>query len=146
MEPSWGSRVPSWGHFGALECRVESNFELLKAILSLLKTVFRPRKEATAKVSGQKRNKLIKTLVFLRFLMQATANVSGQKNEKRTKTCVFHMFLMQTTASLSCRKRENVKQTIVFHMFLINFQEIKKTKSSPSAARGGGRRGGFSFL
>ena len=106
--------MPSWGHFGALERRVEGNFELLKATLALLKTVVRPREQATAKVSGQKREQLIKTVVFLRFLMQATANVSGQKNENRTKTCVFPRFLRQTTASLSCRKRGNLKQTLVF--------------------------------
>ena len=45
----------------ALECRVEGNFEFLKAIVALLKTVFRPRRQATAKVGRQKLEKLIYT-------------------------------------------------------------------------------------
>jgi hypothetical protein len=32
LEPSWGSWVPSWGLFGALEYHLEAVLELLKAI------------------------------------------------------------------------------------------------------------------
>jgi hypothetical protein len=46
--------VPSWGLCGALECHLEAILELLKAILAILKTIFKPRRQATAHMSGQK--------------------------------------------------------------------------------------------
>ena len=53
FEQSWVSWAHSRHNFRALECGVEGNFGLFKAIVALLKTVFRPRRQATAKMGKQ---------------------------------------------------------------------------------------------